>query len=179
MIMAEYRIFNPDDLNIKQINIDFEIALKSTSLVLSDKTKIALVLIERMTDSTIDVLIKTINNMRVLNNVLINLLRESCMYQLSDCKIKFIQKSINYSNMYIYNNIFDEINDDKKINIFIMNTINVCNDKIIDKLLDKNLESLVFNIFRKSDNIELKKYIISLSDKINNKNIRYYLNKGL
>ncbi len=177
--MAEYRIFNPDDLNIKQINIDFEIALKSTSLVLSDKTKIALVLIERMTDSTIDVLIKTINNMRVLNNVLINLLRESCMYQLSDCKIKFIQKSINYSNMYIYNNIFDEINDDKKINIFIMNTINVCNDKIIDKLLDKNLESLVFNIFRKSDNIELKKYIISLSDKINNKNIRYYLNKGL
>ena len=81
--------------------------------------------------------------------------------------------------MYIYNNIFDEINDDKKINIFIMNTINVCNDKIIDKLLDKNLESLVFNIFRKSDNIELKKYIISLSDKINNKNIRYYLNKGL
>ena len=80
MIMAEYRIFNPDDLNIKQINIDFEIALKSTSLVLSDKTKIALVLIERMTDSTIDVLIKTINNMRVLNNVLINLLRESCMY---------------------------------------------------------------------------------------------------
>jgi hypothetical protein len=181
MIMAtsiNKREFNINLINIKQINVDFEIALKSTSLVLSDKLKIALVLIERMTESTVDVLIKTIYNMKVLNSVLIVLLRESCQYELSNCKNQFIEKSVSKSNYYIYSNIFNEITDQQQLNTFIMNTINICNNEIIDKLLDKNFESLIFNIFRKSNNVELKKYIVSLVDKINNKNIKFYLNKG-
>lgn len=176
MKMNAKRIFDINKIDIRQLNIDFEIALKSTSLVLSDKLKIALVLIERMKESTVDILIETIINMNVLNDVLISLLKEASQNELSYCKQQFIEKSISNLNIYIYNQILNNLEPLNK-NIYIMNTINICTHETINNLINEKCESLVFNIFRKTTNQNLKLYIKSLINKFENKNIRYYLNK--
>jgi hypothetical protein len=64
-------------IDITKINSEIDIATQSKTLMLSDKLKISLVLLERMTMSTVKLIRSKIQCIGALNDVIIKLLQEA------------------------------------------------------------------------------------------------------
>lgn len=177
-IKTNYRKFDINKIDINKINIDFDISIKSKSLILSDKLNIALVLIDKMNEHTVQVFVDKINSMGLLSDVLIKMLREACLIDLNTCKRRFIELSQKSSNSYIYKTIIrDSLSKGEELNKLVMNTIEAITPDIIDMLIDSHNDTLIFNIFRKTANGSIKEYIYSNINKISNNNVKLYITK--
>lgn len=169
MIVTTRKFDSIDTHRINTINMDLDLAFKSNTLVISDKLKISLVLIESMNQGNIEVILNKIRSMRTLNDVIIKMLNEALKTDLSEIKRKFIEKACDKTNMYIYNSILHKNIEDKDSTVkYILNTMNVCNCEIIDEIFSLGMETLIFNVFRNCSNVITKKHICSLVDKFKN-----------
>lgn len=167
-------------IDIAKINSEIDIATQSKTLMLSDKLKISLVLLERMTMGTVKLIRSKIQSIGALNDVIIKLLQEARTISLNDMKRLFLSLSaVDGSCAYIItNSLRTTITDHpKSLVLFIENILDCLNSECIDELIKSKHESIVFNIMRKTIISENREYIYANIDKIENKGVQMLMRK--
>lgn len=96
-----------ESININKLNIMLKVAIEGKSLNLTNKTLISMSLIEKLNLDNINIIYEKIKQLQSINGVIIVLLNEAKLIDLSDIKKQFIYMCINNTNMYIYNQKFE------------------------------------------------------------------------
>ena len=165
-------------IDISRINSEIEIAIQSKSLMLSDKLKISLVLIERMTMNTVKLIKSKIESIGVLNDVVLKLLNEAREVSLNEPKRMFLGLSISSNSLmlsYMLRKTID--NYLSSLSLFIENTLNCATIDYVKILIEAGYESLVFNVMRKSILSEIREYIYENINNIKDGGIKMLIKK--
>lgn len=165
-------------IDISRINSEIEIAIQSHSMMLSDKLKISLVLIERMTINTVKLIKSKIHSIGVLNDVVIKLLNEAREVSLNEPKRMFLALSIGPNSTILSFMLRKTIETyPSSLPLFVENTLNCATVEYVGILLESNYESLIFNLMRKTILSEIREYIHDNINSISDSGIKMLIKK--
>lgn len=170
---------NIPNSKINQLNMELAVAINSPIMNISNEKLISRILLDKINKDNMSILYTKFVQLKTINDVACDLLKEAQKMELPEIKRQFLELIITINNMYLLNVKFREClegeNCEMKLKNLIFNVVNIHNSEIIDTLMDKGYEKLVFNIFRKTTNDTIKTHIISMKDKFTDENIKYYL----
>lgn len=167
------------NVNITKINSELDIAIQSKSLLLSEKLKISLVLVERMTPDTVQLIYSKVKLIGVLGDVMIKLLNEAREVSLNEPKRMFlVMCSLTHLNTLNYMLRRTLTDYSSSIVQFVDNTLDCVTEEYIDTLVDTGkYESLLFNIMRKTTLSNIRDYIYNKSYSFKNSGLKMLLKK--
>lgn len=166
-------------IDIARINSELDIAIQSKSMVLSDKLKISLVLVERMTAQTVRLTLSKIKNIGVLTDVVLRMLNEARDVSLNDSKRTFLALAMMSVPSSYMVRILNETIETRASSLatFVENTIDCVTSEYVDELLRHEQENIIFNIMRKTVLSDVREYIFAHIDSIRSNMVKTLMRK--